>query len=123
MLELNLNLTACWSRYFYDVHFTDEKQRHGEVTRSAQGHTVRGGSGLDVTGQLQGYPGNGRLKKTLCEKVSMRKEKTKAAHLELGGNEKIKGGEQKAISVSLADSERIRPAMIMQQAFSKHACP
>ena len=48
-----------------------------------------------------------------CNKVSMWKEKTKVAHLQLGGNEKIKEGEQKAISVFLADSERICSAMIM----------
>lgn len=50
------------------------KNRHGEVTWSAQGHTVRGGPGLDVAGQLQGYPGNGRLRKTLWESEHVERE-------------------------------------------------
>lgn len=50
------------------------KNRHGEVTWSAQGHTVRGGPGLDVAGQLQGYPGNGRPRRTLWQSEHVERE-------------------------------------------------
>ena len=85
MLELNLNLTTCWSRYLHDAHFRDEKQEtrrgylKGSRSHSQRRVRIRPASLLPI---------NGCLKKTLCGKVSMWKEKTKAACSELGGNEK-----------------------------------